>query len=300
MKKYFITSDTHGFYSELKQALDESGFDIKNSEHTFVLCGDLFDRGTETLKLYRFIKSIPKERRILIKGNHEQLFFDLLNKKYPEDHDFHNGTVDTCCRIARMPSISEDITTAEYLESGYYFRSGMYYDTERIEPDCQECWNEIKKKVKRSVITKWLKSDEWVNYRELGKYILVHSFIPIHDAKPWLPSFYISGHDYSYKEDWRNSIDEEWQDAAWTCPWKLYEEGLFKQEEEKGKILVCGHWHTSDFYQHLVPAYEHIINVESCHIFRGTNWNKNIIGIDACTARTNRVNVLILSEDEIN
>ena len=43
MKKYFITSDTHGFYIPLIRELDKKRFDLKNKDHILVLCGDLFD-----------------------------------------------------------------------------------------------------------------------------------------------------------------------------------------------------------------------------------------------------------------
>jgi hypothetical protein len=48
--------------------LTRKGFDACNNEHVLIVCGDLFDRGSESLKLYEFIKSLPKERRILIRG----------------------------------------------------------------------------------------------------------------------------------------------------------------------------------------------------------------------------------------
>ena len=53
------------------------------------------DRGSESLKLYEFIKSLPKERRVLIRGNHEYLFIDSLSKEIPDYYDHTNGTVRT-------------------------------------------------------------------------------------------------------------------------------------------------------------------------------------------------------------
>ena len=47
MKKYFVVSDVHGFYDEMKKALDNAGFDIANPDHIFVSCGDLLDRGRQ-------------------------------------------------------------------------------------------------------------------------------------------------------------------------------------------------------------------------------------------------------------
>ena len=67
MKKYFVVSDIHSFYKPFINELTRKDFDACNNEHVLILCGDLFDRGSESLKLYEFIKT-PKERRILIRG----------------------------------------------------------------------------------------------------------------------------------------------------------------------------------------------------------------------------------------
>ena len=45
MKKYFITSDVHSFYDELKMALSKKGFQDDNPDHILVvphgiLCGE--------------------------------------------------------------------------------------------------------------------------------------------------------------------------------------------------------------------------------------------------------------------
>ena len=68
MKKYFVSSDIHSFYTPFIKELIKTGFDLNNEEHILIICGDLFDRSDESLKIYEFIKSLPKERRILIRG----------------------------------------------------------------------------------------------------------------------------------------------------------------------------------------------------------------------------------------
>ena len=146
--KYFVISDIHSFASEMKWALRQAGFNKKNKNHTLIVCGDIFDRGDETLEVYKYLKSIPKKRCILVKGNHESLYFDLLKRGYPMYHDSTNGTVNTFCWIAQQSFVTDDD------------------------------WDEIKTKVKNHEITKWLKSSQWVDYFELDKYIFVHSFIP--------------------------------------------------------------------------------------------------------------------------
>jgi len=39
------------------------------------------------------------KNKIMIKGNHEQLYLDMLRRGYPEWHDYHNGTADTFDRL---------------------------------------------------------------------------------------------------------------------------------------------------------------------------------------------------------
>ena len=54
MKKYFVISDIHGFYSSMKKSLFKAGFRKTNSNHVLIICGDLFDRGKESKKIFDF------------------------------------------------------------------------------------------------------------------------------------------------------------------------------------------------------------------------------------------------------
>lgn len=272
-KTYFVMSDLHSFYHETIEALNKVGFDLNNPDHIFVLCGDLFDRGDETLELLDFVRNkIPKERRILIRGNHEYLLLDLVNKHKPESHDFSNGTVKTCYAFkhinfkgTRDSSINQTIT--------------------------QDSWAKVLRSNKLKSVVKWIRSDEWVNYFELGRFIFVHSFIPLYTDSS-IPAYYLSSKDFTYKEDWRtNSNCLQWVDATWNCPWRLFKSGLFDKEKEKGKCLVVGHWHTPDFHLHLskAPKTEDINNYE-------IYYSNNLIALDACTALTKFCNVLVIEE----
>ena len=72
MKKLFVVSDVHSFYTELMSALQSAGFEMDNEEHIFVSCGDLLDRGPDAKKCLEFVNSLPDYRKILIRGNHEE------------------------------------------------------------------------------------------------------------------------------------------------------------------------------------------------------------------------------------
>ena len=93
MPKFFVTSDIHSYYTELTTALKDAGFDENNEEHWLVVCGDCFDRGPDSAKVWRYLKNLP--RKILVKGNHEQLILDCCERVYPGAHDISNGTAQT-------------------------------------------------------------------------------------------------------------------------------------------------------------------------------------------------------------
>lgn len=77
--RYYIISDIHGYYTELKQTLDEKGFFSDTIPHTLIVCGDILDRGSEAKEVQQFILDLmDKNEIILIRGNHEDLMMDLL------------------------------------------------------------------------------------------------------------------------------------------------------------------------------------------------------------------------------
>lgn len=97
--KYFVCSDIHSFYSPMIKALNEKGYDKKNPNHCLIVLGDLFDRGEETIELIDYIKSIPEDRIILIRGNHENSLLKLLKNKFASLSDKHNCTVKTLAAV---------------------------------------------------------------------------------------------------------------------------------------------------------------------------------------------------------
>ena len=52
MKKYFIMTDIHSFYSIMLNTLNTNGFNVNDNEHYLIVCGDLFDRGDESKQLF--------------------------------------------------------------------------------------------------------------------------------------------------------------------------------------------------------------------------------------------------------
>ena len=256
--KYFVASDIHGYFNEFKTALDEAGYDINNSNHHLIICGDIFDRGQQANEVYEYLRGIPKDRRTLIRGNHEYLLKQLTLKNSPQYHDITNGTLDTLCQLSKLDNFREAQNDSNVKE-----------------------------------ILDWIDSDEWVDYFEVDKYIFVHAFIPLYNHNPELHYYYANPFtDLMYIDDWRNVKSKRMlEGSTWGCPWKNYLAGLFESEAAKGKILVCGHWHANDFYLHLGGKIHE--KFECYDIYRG----ENIIALDGCTARTRKVNVMIINED---
>ena len=287
MKTYFVVSDIHGFYTPLLSALEDAGYDKNDSNHILIVLGDIFDRGKEPLEVYHFLRSIPSNRIVLVKGNHEYLLEELIDRKMPYNHDFHNGTYQTLIDLYKDPFIEkmnwlnenrdkyDDITLVETSRRIYREVEEALYDNDII--------NEI---------LSWISSSIWHHYYELGKYIFVHSFIPLEDRLG--PKRYI--------HNWRECKDEYlWYNSTWGCPYELYLEGYFKEEERKGKVLVCGHWHTSDFFNHLLYKNDKskwLDYHESNPLFISKKY-PGIIAIDGCVAATNKVNVLVIKEEDL-
>ena len=145
-KKIFAVTDVHGHFSELMAALNEAGFDRENENHIFLSCGDLFDRGTENAKVYAFVRNLP--RKILIKGNHEDMLSLILNQGKITTTDVFNGT---------------DITVAELFGEDSIDAYGILDKTAHIE--------------KIDEVNDFL--DSMVNYYETGNYVFTHGWLPI-------------------------------------------------------------------------------------------------------------------------
>lgn len=151
-KKLFVVSDIHSYYTPLKKALDEKGFDPTNENHWLIVCGDAFDRGGESEEVLHFLMSL--ERKVLVKGNHDILLEKLCLREAPYMHDYSNGTIKTLEDLGDM---------------------GMGYSFEKC---CEVCWNKTA-----------AYRDSLVNYFETKNYIFVHSWIPTSELVRYNPDW---------------------------------------------------------------------------------------------------------------
>lgn len=257
-QKFFVVSDVHGFYDELISALNDAGFDKNNKDHWLVSCGDEWDRGSKPLEVMKFF--INLERKILVRGNHMDLFEELCQRAYPEWHDKSNGTVDTVLKI------------------------GEY----KIDHEFDLCCERALSKTARY-------RELLVNYFETQNYIFVHGWIPCecygegyNPNKPW--------HQYNktfkYKPDWRGCNNVEWESARWINGIDRAQDGII----EPNKTIICGHWHCSLGHTYDNKDVVDEFGVGACW----EPWyHKGCIAIDRCTAHTGEVNVLVI-EDEFD
>lgn len=296
MKKYFVVSDIHSFYKPLITCLENAEFDVNNENHILIVLGDIFDRGPDTIKVFKFLTSLPNDRLILIKGNHEYLYNKLLEKEFPESYDFHNGTVNTFLQIANSKydvniffemSIIRDIKFEDSDEDLWQYAgeilSGKYYSMILSE------WKDICEKVKTSEVTKFIQSERWLDFYELNNYIFTHAFIPIQCIE--------NSRDNTVTNininDWRtNATQTQFENSRWLCPYLLYKQGLFDEEIRNNKILVCGHWRTKDFHE----------NLETIRLNDITDKNDifispHLIALDATTIISNKINVLCIDDE---
>mgnify|MGYP002859839145 CR=1 FL=1 len=174
--KYYVTADIHGFYSQFHSALEEAGYFSDSEPHKLIILGDLFDRGSEAEALQTFVME-HRDEMILIRGNHEDLFAELVTEDegVPYSHHISNGTYQTALQLTGYDFAIARIRNYDFAEAA---RKTPYYS--EIMPSM-------------------------VNWFETENYVFVHGWIPCIHGR--------SG--YSYYDEWREASDGEWSSARW-------------------------------------------------------------------------------------
>lgn len=265
--KFFVVSDVHSYYYELMQALNKAGFDENDKSHIFVSCGDLLDRGPDAKKCLEFVNNLNDDRKILIKGNHEQLLEDIIHRGYFLSHDYHNKTHETVYQLT-------GIHPTDNIPSIYSVDRAAILDM-LVNKD----WDKYRTKL--------------INYYETDKYVFVHGWIP------FIIRFIDSDNGKiesvrCYTESWRNE-DSDWESARWANGMDAWKDGI----REPGKTIVCGHWHSSwghcNIHHNGVEFSETTANIPSIHT---PFYDDGIIALDACTAYSGFVNCVVLDIED--
>ena len=130
--RYYVVSDIHGFHSQLIAALNQAGFFADQQPHKLIVLGDLFDRGKEAKELEAFISDLmDKDLVILIRGNHEDLYEDLVtvDKGIGLNHHISNGTYDTALQLSGFDPVIATIRHYDFAEAAqqtpYYQKTSL-------------------------------------------------------------------------------------------------------------------------------------------------------------------------------
>ena len=162
-----LTADIHGYFSLFRMALEESGYYEDDGEKKIIICGDLFDRGKEAVQLQNCLLSLMEnDEVILIRGNHEDLFHDLVttDRGLRYGHHVLNGTFQTALDLTGYDSVMAEIRHFDFAEAG---RKTPFFT--RIIPSMPD-------------------------YYETEHYIFVHGWIPC-----------LPGNPPGFDPAWRNS-----------------------------------------------------------------------------------------------
>lgn len=174
--KYFVSADIHGFFNEWQAALQEKGFDINNPEHKIIICGDMFDRGKQPKQIIEFILA-NKDKVILIRGNHEDLMQEMIERNSTTYGDLTNGTaytvVDLCPEWQvsefNLPKVAKETGLQEVLDMCIdYYETEHYIFVHGWIPIIENCylydseWRKARKE-------RWQKV-RWLNPVEMYKY----------------------------------------------------------------------------------------------------------------------------------
>ncbi len=256
--RYYVVSDPHGFFKELKTALEEQGFFSDTEPHKLIVCGDLLDRGPGAWQMQQFIlELLKKDQVILIRGNHEDLALKLLSEWHLHSYMFSyhvaNGTVDTMLQLTN----AEPASLQNYnVGIGRRFANSPYI--QKIIPAT-------------------------VDFFETEHYIFVHGWIPC----TVLPQ-YQRVKDYVFIKNWRDASSEQWGQARWINGMEAAHSGII----EPGKTIVCGHWHSS--FGH--ANYEGTGTEFGEDADFSPYYADGIIALDACTARTRKINCIVIED----
>lgn len=216
-KTIFAVSDIHGEYQVLINSLRDAGFDENNPKHLLISLGDAFDRGSESLEVYHYLKRLSDSNKaIILKGNHTNFFTGYLDGSIISPFNYlHNGTNETM---------------ADFLHQTAPFESWCSI-TKNIQYPTLEDFANWLKEAREEILEEYPELLEWLNnrpyYYETEKYIFTHGAIDTL-AEDWHYPHCIKG----------KYID--WEALMW-------DDGSFfgRHINNTDKTVVIGHFGTS-------------------------------------------------------
>ena len=122
VRNLYVTSDIHGHFKELFGTLGNMGFSRDNKEDVLVVCGDMFDRGRESLLVYEFLKDLyDRKKAVIIRGNHENMLIDYLDGTCISPFNYlHNGMDETFAEFLHCTKPFESWCAVEDIKNPTY------------------------------------------------------------------------------------------------------------------------------------------------------------------------------------
>lgn len=204
--KFFVVSDIHGHYNELRRDLNKAGFRQTNDDHMLIVCGDSFDRGEQSYEVYKWLhKLVKKGKAIVLRGNHTSFFEGVLNCSERGFNFQHNGVDKTIDSFMHRTKAFEM----------YLIENNLVWG--------QNAFDDFIKVVSDSILKEFPNIREELKslpfYFETEHYVFTHGMV-----------------DYT-RPDWHLS---DWNECVWARP----EDFIFYQNNT-GKHLVVGHLNSS-------------------------------------------------------
>ena len=258
--RYYVVADVHGFYTPMIEALAQAGYFDYAGEKKLLMLGDLLDRGKETVQMQDFVYDLlMKNEVILVRGNHEDLLEDLV----------------------------DDL--AAYAELGLHYTHHYRNRTVQTVADLCRCSvgtmieepYQIRSRMRQTPFMR-IVMPEMHDYYETEHYVFVHGWIPMIDLSS------IGQHgQFLYDPAWRDTTLDRWNKARWYNGIDAARAGILVPD----KTVVCGHWHCS---------YGHYLDGAPEEFGAGADFSPyradGVIAIDACTALSGKVNVLVVDD----
>lgn len=272
-RKIIAVSDIHGHYKELIETLTGCGFDFSpNSTDLLVVCGDMFDRGSESLAVYELLKKMYDDKKtIIIRGNHENMLIDYLDGTCISPFNYlHNGMDETFAEFLHCTKPFETWCVLKGKENPTYgdFAEWIKVAIKSINEEYPE-------------LLPWLKSLPY--YLETNDYIFTHGAID------------------TEAENWREPHCTKFGKTDWEA--LVWDDGSFFGKDVRntdGKVVVIGHFGTN----HLRQMYNLVDIGDKPNYNTLTNEEGNIIALDSTVVVSHKINsyycgMEYVKEDEI-
>ena len=266
--KIFACSDIHGHYKEMIDALNKAGFDENKDNHLLIVLGDIFDRGSESLLVYKYLKKLTdKNKAIVLRGNHDTMFIEYLDGTSLSPFNYlHNGTNETFADFLHCTAPFESWCLIEM--NANIITNGDFVN-----------WLGVARK---QINTEYPELYDWLIHRpfyyETKNYIFTHGAID------------------TEVEDWHIPKCTKFGCIGWEA--LTWDDGSFfgKSIKNTDKTIVIGHFGTEHLRnKYRIPQARHIGS--QFDILKRKDGR--VIAIDGTTVASKKVNVLVIDDEEV-